>query len=183
MFMMPKAVTISGRSSSLTNAFVNGIIPCIEPTDDEIESALEVLGQKKESVTCVYCGDKATEWDHLNPLIMNKKATGFISEIKNLVPACGKCNQSKGNKKWKNWILSDAKLSPKTRGIKDIEHRIEVIERYEDKYHPRVIKFEEIVGADLWNKHWENHEELLRSLKKMQEISDKIKEKIKEAVI
>jgi len=36
---------------------------------------------------CSYCGTPATEWDHLRPLVMNKKPTGYISEIHNLVPA------------------------------------------------------------------------------------------------
>jgi endonuclease I len=49
--------------------------------------------------------------------VLKKKPTGYISEIHNLVPACGKCNQSKGNKEWRQWMLSDATLSPKTKGF------------------------------------------------------------------
>ena len=40
IFRMPTPVKITGRTSSITNAFVNGIIPVIEPTEEEIESAL-----------------------------------------------------------------------------------------------------------------------------------------------
>ena len=29
--------------------------------------------QKEENVTCVYCGDPKTEWDHLYPLIVNNE--------------------------------------------------------------------------------------------------------------
>ena len=32
VFKMPVPVKIKGRTSSITNAFVNGIIPVIEPT-------------------------------------------------------------------------------------------------------------------------------------------------------
>ena len=116
-FQMPKSMKITGRSSSITNAFFNGIIPSIEPSIPQIEKVLEILNIDKDNITCSYCGDKATEWDHFRPLIINKKPTGYISEIHNLVPSCGKCNQSKGNKDWNTWINSDAKLSPKTRNI------------------------------------------------------------------
>jgi hypothetical protein len=181
-FKMPNPVTINGRSSSLTNAFVNGIIPCLKPTEKEIVYALGILGQTTDNVFCVYCGDKATEWDHLNPLIVKQKPTGYISEIKNLVPACGKCNQSKGNKKWREWIKSNAKLSPFTRRIKDIEDRIKAIELYEKTFKPKTIDFERIVGVDLWKIHWNNHKILLDTLKQMQTISDEIREKLKSHV-
>ena len=39
VFNMPNPVTIMGRSSSITNSFVNGIIPVIEPTEAEIKEA------------------------------------------------------------------------------------------------------------------------------------------------
>ena len=178
VFMMPKPVSINGRSSTITNAFVNGIIPIIEPSDKEIEEALETLGMTKESICCAYCGDTYTEWDHFRPLIYDKGPTGYISEIHNLVPACGKCNQSKGNKEWKKWMFSDATLSPKSRGIKDIDERCKKLEEYELRYEPVKLDFEMIVGKELWNRHWKNHKELLDLMKSCQDTSDEIKEKI-----
>jgi endonuclease I len=68
---------------------------------------------------------KAFNYLNKRPLVVDKKPTGYISEIQNLVPSCGKCNQSKGNKNWKLWITSEAKLSPASRGISNIENRIE----------------------------------------------------------
>ena len=178
VFRMPTPVKIIGRASSITNAFVNGIIPVIEPTDEEIDEALETLGMTRETICCAYCGDTYTEWDHFNPLIVDKKTTGYISEINNLVTACGKCNQSKGNKEWKKWIISEASLSPKARGISDIEVRMERLRKYEEKYTPRKIDFESIVGKELWDKHWMNHKQLLELMKICQETSDVIKEKL-----
>ena len=70
-FRMPKAVSVMGRSSSITNSFVNGIVPARYPSE----------------------------------------------------PACGKCNQSKGNTDWRSWMLGEAKLSPKSRGIADLNER------------------------------------------------------------
>lgn len=121
---MPAPVKITGRTSSITNAFVNGIIPVIEPTDEEIDDVLKTLGMNRKHVTCAYCGNPYTEWDHFRPLVKDKRPTGYISEIHNLVPACGKCNQSKGNKHWKTWMLSGAALSPYSRQIPDLEYRI-----------------------------------------------------------
>jgi len=111
---LPSPGNIAGRSSSITNAFFNAIIPVHAPTDEEALEALAILGMDKGNIRCAYCGDKSTEWDHLRPLITNQKPTGFITEIANLVPACGKCNQSKGKQYWLTWILSNARLSPKT---------------------------------------------------------------------
>ena len=112
-FQMPSVQTMVSRKSSITNAFVNAIIPTIPPTNDEIAKALTILGMEPDDVRCAYCGDKATEWDHLRPLVAKRRPTGFISEIANLVPACGKCNQSKGGSDWRKWMLSKARLSPR----------------------------------------------------------------------
>ena len=104
-FQMPSVQTMVSRKSSITNAFVNAVIPTIPPTADEIDEALTILGMEPTNVRCAYCGDKATEWDHLRPLVAKRRPTGFISEIANLVPACGKCNQSKGGSDWRKWML------------------------------------------------------------------------------
>src|SRR5829696_8240616 len=114
---MPSVQTMMSRKSSITNAFVNALIPVVEPTLAEIAEALSVLGMPVDDVWCAYCGDEASEWDHLRPLVVGRRPTGFISEIANLVPSCGKCNQSKGNKRWETWMLSDAPRAPAKRGI------------------------------------------------------------------
>ena len=41
VFKMPKATKIMNRTSSITNSFVNGIIPCITPTEGEIKRVLD----------------------------------------------------------------------------------------------------------------------------------------------
>ncbi len=53
-----------GRTSSITNAFVNGIIPVIEPSEEEVDDVLNTLGMNRETICCAYCGDQYTEWDH-----------------------------------------------------------------------------------------------------------------------
>jgi len=123
-FRMPRPIKITGRTSTITNAFVNAIIPVVEPTDDDILSVLRVLDIDAADVRCAYCGDPSTEWDHLEPIVSGKRPTGYISEIANLVPACGKCNQSKSGRHWREWIEGPAALSPKMRGIQDLKARI-----------------------------------------------------------
>ena len=59
-----------------------------------------------------------------SPARRKTPATGFITEIANLVPACGKCNQSKGNKPWRDWMLSGAKLSPTGRAVANVADRV-----------------------------------------------------------
>lgn len=83
------------------------------PTEDEVREALEVLGMSESTVCCAYCGGPRTEWDHLNPLVRDKRPTGYVSEIHNLVPACGKCNQSKGSSSWETWMFGPAPWSQK----------------------------------------------------------------------
>lgn len=175
VFKMPKPVKIIGKTSTITNSFVNGIIPVIYPTEQEIADALKTLGMTEDTVCCAYCGDKYTEWDHFHPLVENKKPTGYVSEIHNLVPACGKCNQSKGNSKWRDWMFGNAKLSPKNRNIKDIKERAARLEEYEKKYTPVKIDIIKIVGEDRWNKHWENCERIHKLMSESQKNSDDIK--------
>src|SRR5262245_24638640 len=98
---LPTPMNITGRSSSITNAFISAIIPVVEPTQAEEIEALRLLGMSLDDIRCAFCGDKSTEWDHLRAIICDQKPTGYITEIANLVPACGKCNQSKGKTQWR----------------------------------------------------------------------------------
>lgn len=176
-FAMPKPVRITGRSSSITNSFVNGIIPVVWPSAQQVEEALEVLGMEA-TVVCAYCGDTATEWDHFRPLVIAQKPTGYISEIHNLVPACGKCNQSKGNKEWRVWMLSSARLAPATRGVVDLDDRIARLEAFEDWGTPTRVDFESLIGADLWAAHWRNHRDLLALMRVAETTAAQIRQRI-----
>jgi hypothetical protein len=177
---MPTPVSIAGRSSSITNSFINSIIPVIPPSEEEIVEALTILGMNPADVRCVYCGDAATEWDHLRPLVVDQRPTGFISEIGNLVPACGKCNQSKGNKPWRAWMRSSAPRSPCARGIKDIDERVQRLEQYEAWRPSEPVNFRALVGDELWNQHWENWRHLLDAMRSSQELAARIRNRVRE---
>ncbi|RUO71588.1 HNH endonuclease [Pseudidiomarina salinarum] len=169
---------ITGRSSTITNSFINSIIPVIVPTNNQVKEALDILGMDHDKFQCAYCGDRASEWDHLRPLVQNKKPTGYISEIHNLVPACGKCNQSKGNKPWHMWIMSSAKLSPKSRGVTDLHERIQNLQKYEAWLEPTKIDFESVVGKEIWDEHWANWELVQSTMRRAQVLAADINKAI-----
>ena len=181
-FRMPSIQTMVGRKSSITNAFVSAIIPVIPPTLDEIERALAILEMNPNDVRCAYCGDLSTEWDHLRPLVLNRRPTGFISEIANLVPACGKCNQSKGNKSWREWMRGKAARSPTGRGLKDVENRAARLEDYEAWRKPTHVDFASIVGAKEWENYWALCEDVVTELHKSQQVADEIRSQVLDAL-
>lgn len=180
-FRMPAVQTMMSRKSSVTNAFVNALIPVIEPDVEEIAKALNLLAMTPDDVRCAYCGDPASEWDHLRPLVMDRRPTGYISEIANLVPSCGKCNQSKGNKNWLAWMRSDAPRAPARRGVADIEQRIERLKAYETWKHIQPIDFEKILGPEEYRDYWENLDRVVDSMRECQQIANELKRRILDA--
>jgi hypothetical protein len=112
-------------------------------------------------------------------LVIDKRPTGYISEIHNLVPACGKCNQSKGNKHWRTWMFGTAKLSPSSRGVSGLEGKAERLETYENWLPPTRLDLLGLVGADLWEQHWDNHSRIIASMTSAQVTAAKIRETIR----
>lgn len=101
----PKRIKVSGRTSSITNAFYNGILPVIKHSEKEESDLKELLNyNESKGWQCIYCGNVANTFDHLNSLINDKKPTGYFSEPGNLVPSCNSCNSSKGKKHWKEFM-------------------------------------------------------------------------------
>jgi hypothetical protein len=135
-----------------------------------------------QDIRCAYCGDKATEWDHFRPIISDQQPTGYITEIANLVPACGKCNPSKGKSYWRTWMVGSAKLSPKARGVPHLDDRIARLEAYERWRAPRNIDFAAVVGPELWQRHRENWRDVLELLRKSQELANEIRAIVAKAV-
>ena len=179
-FQMPSVQTMVSRKSSITNAFVNAVIPVIVPTIAEIEQALAILGMDPADVRCAFCGDKSSEWDHLRPLVLNKRPTGFISEIANLVPACGKCNQSKGNKAWRLWIVSGARWSPTGRKLANVADRIARLETYEKWRPPTNVDFEAILGREDWEKYWAMWKAVNETLSQCQDVAELLRTRVAE---
>ncbi len=177
-FWMPSVQTMVSRKSSITNAFVSAVIPSIPPSLEKIEQALAILQIDPSDMRCAYCGDAASEWDHLRPLVMQRRPTGFISEIANLVPSCGKCNQSKGNKPWRDWMLSSAKLSPTGRQIANVADRVARLEAFEKWRVPTKIDFESILGKEAWESYWALCEKVNNDLRQHQQVADSMRVRI-----
>jgi hypothetical protein len=154
-FDLPTRGRIDGRTSTITAAFFQAITPVRIPSDAEVDDALAVLGMTTGDCRCAYCGDPRTEWDHFRPVVKDRQPTGYITEIANLVPSCGKCNQSKGNKDWREWMLSDARLSPQRRQISDLAARVARLEAFAKWRRPIQIDYAETVGAERWGKYQE----------------------------
>ena len=161
---------------------MNGIIPVVLPTEDEVRQALTILDML-ENVDCAYCGDTYTEWDHLRPLVVGKQPTGYISEIHNLVPACGKCNQSKGNKPWREWMLSQAALSPRRRGVPDLDTRIQRLCSFEEWMPPTVLDFSQLLAPELWAEHWRNYDEIIALMRHAELTAAAIREAVKQSYL
>lgn len=180
-FAMPAGSTITGRSSSIRNVFVASIVPLIKPTAHEIKIVLDILGMSPGNMSCAYCGGDYTEWDHLRPLVENGRPTGYFSSIRNLVPACGKCNQSKGKRHWHEWMLSSAPRSPKARGVKDLDEKIGRLESYEKWAQCEPLKVDELVEPELLSKFYLMQTDILLRMKDAQELAVQIAKRISES--
>src|SRR5205823_413085 len=112
------------------------------------------------------------------PLVEGQQPTGYISEIANLVPSCGKCNQSKGKKPWREWMLSSAPRSPRSRGVHDLSRRILRLEQYERWRQPKRLDFRTLCGEELWQKHWANWNAAIQVLKVSQEGAEQVRQQI-----
>jgi len=95
---------ITSRQSTLRRSMASTIAHIIPCTPEKEEMCKGIFCDDEEELKCAYCGEKATHLDHLFPLIDGKFPTGYGTEPGNLVPCCSRCNQSKGNKKWNDYI-------------------------------------------------------------------------------
>ena len=94
----------------------------------EVLEVLEFFGA--DPPECVFCGDaNVTRWDHLQSVY-----AGGDTVIGNMVPACSRCDDSKRHLPYLEWARSDARHSPKSRQIPDLEQRLEQIGAYIAKY-------------------------------------------------
>lgn len=112
----PNQTTLTGRSSTITSAFVHSITPWLTELSDEEEKeirslydeikssyGIEILGKDKDSNKCAYCGGVANSADHIHSLVNGSTASGSITEIYNLVPCCATCNSKKGGETFSDW--------------------------------------------------------------------------------
>jgi hypothetical protein len=75
-----------------------------------------------------------------------------------------------------------ARLSPKSRGISDINIRVERLKAYEAWREPRRIDFAALVGDEMWKRHRQNWRSVLDLLKTSQELASEIRSIVAKAV-
>ena len=115
-------------------------------TTEDREAALEFFGG------CAFCG--ASETSRMDHLIPVRKRGDFIR--RNVVPACQKCDDSKGQKEYHEWMRrADPAKSLRSRGL--IERRIQRIEKWQAGYE---AKTEE----QLFGKSYGRYQDILKKM-------------------
>jgi len=93
------------RRTTINHAFASAIAPVADYDDLKVSAALRLLGQDPDGdLYCVYCGLRATTWDHLIGLVEKAELRGYGHQIGNLVPCCRDCNSKKGAKGWETYL-------------------------------------------------------------------------------
>ena len=94
----------------------------------EIDQVLSFFGD--DPPACVFCGTTPiNRWDHLVPI-----SKGGDTTFGNMVPACAKCDDSKRDLPFGEWMIGNAPNSPKTRGIPNLKDRLSKIQAYVRMY-------------------------------------------------
>lgn len=170
-----RALKITSRTSSITNSFVQSIIPSIPATEFEVTEALAVLGMTRENIACVYCGTAATDWDHLRPLVRHRRPTGYLDDVRNRVPSCNLCNQSKSGADWRKWMFGNATGSPKRRGVADLEERMRRLVSFEGWGAVQPLPIAELIASHHWEAHWANHDAIVQKMRDAQNLAEEMK--------
>jgi HNH endonuclease len=175
---MPSRGSVAGRASSITAAFFQAVTPVVVPTDEEVDEALEILSMDRLQCSCAYCGGTKTEWDHFRPIVEKRRPTGYITEIANLVPACGKCNQSKGNKHWRAWIIGPAPGSPATQRVPELDARIDRLQHFEAWRMPVRLNYSAMVGQLQWDGYMSHLQAVLSAIAAAQSHADVLRREV-----
>ena len=128
---IPQRTTPGFAFSNARRALLESIADREFRAEKQAEALCFFFGDQ-DSRYCVFCGDSFERWDHLVPI-----TKGGDTKLGNMVPACRKCDDSKQDKDFEEWMTGNAPKSPKTRGISNLRDRVEKINAYVKKYHYR----------------------------------------------
>lgn len=180
---IPPKTTITSRTSTITSQFARTKAPYLRPTPLQLNERYKQFGMDSTIASCAYCGGGQTEWDHLFAIVNDNKWTGYFTEVNNLIPACGKCNQSRGKRPYAEWMLSNAVLSVKNVFIKrdklseeqavfKVKKRITLINEVVEKSPPKNLAVDH--KSILETAYEEKRLEIIKLLYEAQEIAEKI---------
>ena len=168
---------ITQRISTITNSFVQSILPRTVLSEEDLKALRKTLRQDEDDdLWCVYCGAKATEWDHLLPLVTARRPSGHLNVLGNLVPACGPCNHSKGSQDWRKWMQGSARNSPASRSVRYIEERIERLTNYSKLLGaPNLIDPTTLYDSEKYATYWTKLDETERLMREAQVLADELR--------
>lgn len=127
------------RQSTMNGSLASALAPHDDYDDEMVVAALRMLGQDPDGpLACVYCEAPADTWDHLYSLTLEKKFSGFGHVLGNLVPACKRCNSSKGKRPWEQ-VLAENRSDPSVR-----EQARSRITQYRDAFLPAPMTEQEL---------------------------------------
>jgi 5-methylcytosine-specific restriction endonuclease McrA len=86
------------RSKSSPNPLLHWDPAAADPTQRRIHPLLRGAVLNRDRWTCAYCGNEATEVDHVDP-----RARGGVTTSANLVATCRCCNKAKGLRTPEEW--------------------------------------------------------------------------------
>lgn len=170
---MPHHDGIKARISSINNAFVHGLLPVRPPSEEKFMKVLAILGAKRDDLRCAYCGEKATEWDHIHSIVSKGAPSWYIDEIENLIPCCPSCNSSKGGAE-----RNGKSLDEWMRG-KGFENRIDLVHRYIEEMNPKQHEeLKNVVSKETWDNYWKIRDAIV----KLMEVADAMQKQIKNKI-
>ncbi len=115
--------TVLGRKSTVANAFASALAPYDVYDAAAVSQAMRDLDQDPDAdLACVYCGSEAATWDHVFNRVVKGDFSGHGHRIRNLVPCCRTCNESKGQKPWREFL--------EARNLPDQDARVTRLERF-----------------------------------------------------
>ena len=136
--------------------------------------ALSLLGMDDTNLRCSYCGQPATDFDHFRPVVKGRRPTGFATDVRNMVPACGPCNQSKGGQYWRDWIMGKSIGAQRTHDPWR-EDRILRLEQFEKWSAHSPLNIDAIVGRGRMLAYWQRLEQIKEEMQDAQAEADSIR--------
>ena len=123
---LPKfpARTTPGFALSIVDRALKECLATRQFGANEMAQVVNFFG--KEPPECVYCGSRdVRRWDHLVPI-----TKGGDTVLGNMVLTCASCDDSKRDLSFEEWMMSESRLSPRSRGVLDLDRRIGHIRAY-----------------------------------------------------
>ena len=75
-------------------------------------------------------------------------------------------------------MVSDARLSPASRHVPNLTARIERLMAYETWGNVNPVPLKNLVDTNLWSRHWDNYDRLIKMMEKSQKTADVLKAEI-----